>query len=189
MMYSASLAILLALLPSSVNSFACQRTKSCSLVSLSANRREILETAVASAAGIASLFLAAPPQKAMADPRPMYLSEPTEEFKENEAKSMEFKRKQLALKKEFTEALDKFLVETNDEDALVQDLKVLQSQIVKAAGLPLGIKKDDLFKKIRSKKASGFWPTRAEIAYQSLIAEIRFQQSPNLDKENGNPYQ
>jgi len=190
MMFSASLAIILALLPSSANSFAAPNARSSSLVSLSANRREILETAVVSAAGMASLFLATPPLKAMAEPRPMYLSEPTEEFKENEAKSMEFKRKQLALKREFNEILEKFEADDiTDEKALVKDLKGLQNQIVKSAGLPLGIKKDDLFKKVRRKKASGEWPVPAEIAYQSLIGEIRFQQSPNIDKENGNPYQ
>merc|ERR1712194_915462 len=126
---------------------------------------------------MASLFLAAPPLKAMAEPRPMYLSEPTEEFK----------RKQLVLKREFNEILEKFEADDiTDEKALVKDLKGLQNQIVKSAGLPLGIKKDELFKKIRRKKASGEWPVPAEIAYQSLIGEIRFQQSPNIDKENGN---
>ncbi|OEU13391.1 hypothetical protein FRACYDRAFT_269797 [Fragilariopsis cylindrus CCMP1102] len=196
MKYSTSLAVLLAVMPSSVYSFtaptntnSCQSTRSCSHVSLSANRREILETAVASAAGIASFFVLAPPQEAMAEARPMYLSEPTDEFKENEAKGMAFKREQLAVKKEFNAALDTFLNEANDSDALVKDLKDLQNLIVKAAGLPLGIKKDDLFKQIRSKKGKGFWPVPAEVAYQSLIGEIRFQQSPNLDKENGNPYQ
>jgi hypothetical protein len=26
-------------------------------------------------------------------------------------------------------------------------------------------------------------------SYQSLIAEVRFQQSPNVEKDGGNPYQ
>ena len=112
-----------------------------------------------------------------------------DEFKANEAKAMEFKRQQLAVKKEFNIALDKFLSEANDEDSLVKDLNELQKLVVRAAGLPLGIKKEELFKIIRSKKAKGFWPTPVEIAYQSLQGEIRFQQNPNIDKEMGNPYQ
>jgi len=30
--------------------------------------------------------------------------------------------------------------------------------------LPIGIKKDELFKQIRTKKARGYWPTKVEIA-------------------------
>ena len=156
-------------------------------VSLSANRRDVLETAFA--AGAASLFVALAPEKAAAEPRPMYLSEPTDEFKANEAKAMEFKRAQLAKKKEFNEVIAKFLAEPNDEEAIIKDLNEMQGLIAKANGLPLGIKKDELFKIIRSKKGKGFWPTNCEIAYQSMQGEIRFQQSPNLDKELGNPFQ
>ncbi|KAL3925744.1 MAG: hypothetical protein SGILL_000194 [Bacillariaceae sp.] len=119
----------------------------------------------------------------------MYLTEPTDEFKANEAKSMEFKRQQLAIKKDFSAALDRFLAEPNDGDALENDLRALKALVAKTGGLPLGIKKDELFKVIRSKKAKGFWPTPVEIAYQSLIQEISYQQSPNLDKDIGNPFQ
>jgi hypothetical protein len=191
---SASLALLVVLASSGANAFTSSPSNrgletSSSHVSLSAERRDVLETAFASATGMASLFLALAPQKAAAEPRPMYLSEPTEEFKANEAKAMEFKRAQLAIKKEFNTALDKFLQEPNDEGAIVKDLKDLQGLIAKSGGLPLGIKKEELFKMIRSKKAKGYWPTNCEIAYQSLQGEIRFQQSPNLDKEMGNPFQ
>jgi hypothetical protein len=119
----------------------------------------------------------------------MYLTEPTDEFKASEAKAMEFKRQQLAIKKEFATVLDKFLAEPNDGVALENDLKTLKALVAKTGGLPLGIKKDELYKIIRSKKAKGFWPTPVEIAYQSLIQEISYQQSPNLDKEMGNPFQ
>jgi len=150
----------------------------------------MLETAFASATGMASLaFVTLAPQEAMAYTSPMHLSEPTDEFKENEAKAMEFKRAQYAVKKEFNTILDKFLVEADDEAAIVKDLGEMQKVIARTGGLPLGIKKDVLFKTIRTKKGKGFWPTPCEIAYQSLQGEIRFQQSPNIDKENGNPFQ
>lgn len=158
-------------------------------MSLSAQRRDVLETAFASAVGMASLFVGLAPQKAMAEPRPMYLAEPTDEFKANEAKAMEFKRAQLAQKKEFQAAIDKFLAAEDKEEAIVADINAMQYLVKKDNGLPLGIKKDELFKIIRSRKAKGFWPTKCEYAYQSLQGEIRFQQSPNLDKEMGNPFQ
>lgn len=181
-----------AVLTSSVAAFTpspiIQATTSSS-VSLSASRRDVFETAFASATGMASLFVALAPQEAMAEPRPTYLAEPTDEFKENEAKAMKFKREQLAIKKEFNEVLEAFLAEPNDEEAILKDIKRMQELVAKTGGLPLGIKVDQLFKKIRSKKAKGFWPTKCEIAYQSLQGEIRFQQSPNMDKEMGNPFQ
>ena len=186
MKFSANIA-LLAALASTANAFTTSSVNQRSQTALSAERREVLETAFASAAGM--LFVGLAPEKAMAEPRPMYLSEPTDEFKANEAKAMEFKRAQLAAKKEFQAAIEKFLAEPNNEEGIIADIKAMQQLVVKNAGLPLGIKKDELFKIIRSKKAKGFWPTNCEIAYQSLQGEIRFQQSPNLDKEMGNPFQ
>lgn len=194
MKYSARLLVVTVLSPSAIDAFLQvannhgSKTGS-SYSSLSAQRRDVLEGAFASAIGIASVFGTLVPQEALAEPRPMYLSEPTEEFKANEAKAMEFKRAQLARKKEFNVVLDKFLAESNDEAAIVKDLNEMQGLIARGGGLPLGIKKDELFKVIRTKKAKGFWPTKCEIAYQSLQGEIRFQQSPNLDKEMGNPFQ
>jgi len=194
MKYPTSLALSTVLASSFANAFTTSPINhgsgtSNSGVSLAAQRRDFLETAFASATGMATLFVALPPQGAMAEPRPMYLSEPTDEFKANEAKAMEFKRAQLAAKKEFNAVIEKFLAESNNEDAIVRDLKDMQRLVAKGGGLPLGIKKDELFKIIRSKKGKGFWPTNCEIAYQSLQGEIRFQQSPNLDKEMGNPFQ
>lgn len=77
---------------------------------------------------------------------------------------MAFKREQLALKKEFVAALETLLNEVDDEEKLEADLRVLQGLTAKGGGLPLGIKKEDLYKQIRSKKAKGFWPTNVEIA-------------------------
>lgn len=157
-------------------------------LSATSNRRDLLVN-VAGLLGVAATAIAGAPMAANAEARPMYLTEPTDEFKANEAKAMEFKRQQLAVKKDFAAVLEKFLADANDSDVLEQDLRQLKALVAKNGGLPLGIKKDELFKVIRSKKAKGFWPTPVEIAYQSLQQEIRFQQSPNLDKETGNPYQ
>lgn len=130
-------------------------------MTLSATRRESMETAAALLLG-GMVF--GPTVKASAEPRPVYLTEPTDEFKQNEAKAMEFKRQQLLIKKEFVAVLDRLVAEPNDEELLVKDLNELQLLIKKTQGLPLGIKKDELFKIIRTKKAKGFWPTSVEIA-------------------------
>lgn len=155
---------------------------SLSASSSGSSRRIFLEAAAAAAA-----FLG--PAAASAEPRPMYLTEPTDEFKDSEAKAAEFKRQQLAAKKAFTTALDKLVAESNDEDALIKDLKDIQALVAKTGGLPQGIKKEEMYKIIRTKKAEGFWPTAVEVAYQSLKAEISFQQSPNVEKDLGNFYQ
>jgi hypothetical protein len=126
---------------------ASQECCSSSSTVLGASRRDILSAAAAAA-------IVALPQAASAEGRPMYLTEPTDEFK----------RQQLLVKKEFSAALDRLLAEPNDADALVKDLLDIKYLIAKTGGLPLGIKKDEVFKMIRSKKAKGFWPTPVEVA-------------------------
>ena len=154
-----SSAILLAVTTNSVTTaFAPNQEIAKVSTELSASRRDIIQS-VASAIGVAAL-----PQVAFAEPRPMYLTEPTDEFKANEAKAMEFKRQQLMVKKEFQTVLERLIVEPNDADALVKDLTDLKTLVARTGGLPLGIKKDEVFKIIRSKKAKGFWPTPVEIA-------------------------
>mmetsp|Transcript_5786 Transcript_5786/g.7269 ORF Transcript_5786/g.7269 Transcript_5786/m.7269 type:complete len:203 (-) Transcript_5786:260-868(-) len=121
------------------------------------------------------------------EPIPTYLEEPTEEFKESERQRMEFRRKQLALKAEFNVVFERFTNQSKTEEELRADVEQLRDLVIKTGGMPLGIKKDDLVKIIRAKKAKGFWPTSVEISYQALIREIAFQQSPNTDKDYGNP--
>lgn len=124
---------------------------------------------------------------ALAEPMKTYLTEPTEEFKESERQRMEFRRAQLALKQEMLTILERLTTKSQTEDELRTDLEELRAVVVKTGGMPLGIKKDDLVKMVRSKKAKGYWPTSVEIAYQAVIREIAYQQSPNTDKELGNP--
>jgi len=116
-----------------------------------------------------------------------YLTEPTEEFKANEERAMAFKREQLKQKQAFNTVLTRLVTESKTEDQLVADLKELKFLTIKSGGLPTGLKKDDLVKQVRSKKAKGFWPTPVEYEYQALIREIAFQQSPNTDKDEANP--
>ena len=131
---------------------------------LAASRRDMLEQAAGSLLAGAIILTGAPASSLAEAPRPMYLSEPTEEFKANEEKAMAFKRVQLAQKKKFLDALDKLTNEKNDEAALEEDLIALRRLLVETEGLPTGIKKEDFYKQIRTKKAKGFWPTKVEIA-------------------------
>lgn len=116
-----------------------------------------------------------------------YLTEPTEEFKESERQRMEFRKKQLELKGEFVKVLARLTTESKTEPELIEDLTDLKQLVIITGGLPLGIKKEEMYKVIRSKKAKGFWPTDVEIAYQKLKSEIAYQQSPNTEKDLENP--
>ncbi|KAL3778653.1 hypothetical protein HJC23_008637 [Cyclotella cryptica] len=116
-----------------------------------------------------------------------YLTEPTEEFKESERQRIEFRKNQLLRKGEFIKVLTRLTTESTTEEALIDDLTTLRNLVVQTGGLPLGIKKEDMYKVIRSRKAKGNWPTDVEIAYQKLKAEVAYQQSPNTEKDMENP--
>jgi hypothetical protein len=122
------------------------------------SRRDMIQAALVG--GVA--FLSA--QQASAEPRATWLVEPTEEFKNNEAKAMDFKRGQLAIKAEFSKVLERFTTESKTEPQLLADLADLKLLVQKTGGLPLGIKKDEMVKIIRRKKSLGFWPTAVEYA-------------------------
>mmetsp|Transcript_13862 Transcript_13862/g.18166 ORF Transcript_13862/g.18166 Transcript_13862/m.18166 type:complete len:198 (+) Transcript_13862:176-769(+) len=146
-----------------------------------ASRRDVLTGLLASSSSAAAVLLSS--NAALAAPRPEYLTEPTDDFKESEKQRMEFKAAQLKIKKEFTDVLERFTNVSKNEDEIVKDLKDLRRLVVETGGMPLGIKKEDMVKIIRRKKALGFWPTNCEIAYQDLFREILFQQSPNKEKD------
>mmetsp|Transcript_1513 Transcript_1513/g.2177 ORF Transcript_1513/g.2177 Transcript_1513/m.2177 type:complete len:196 (+) Transcript_1513:37-624(+) len=122
-----------------------------------------------------------------AQPRAEYLTEPTDEFKESERQREEFRREQLKIKGKFSTVLVRLTVESNTEEALIKDLNELQNLVIQTQGLPLGIKKEEMIKVIRAKKAKGFWPTNVEYNYQALVREIAYQQSPNREKDTANP--
>ena len=115
--------------------------------------------------------------------RPTFLTDPTQEFKENETKAADFKRAQLKAKLEFQAALDKLQTDPNDGPTLAKDLDDLRYLVNKNVGLPLGISKEEVVKQVRRRKAKKFWPTEVEIAYQDLLYEIAKKQSPNTDRD------
>jgi hypothetical protein len=154
------------------------------------NRRDAISTlfsGIAASATVTATLLPQVAQAARREPLPEYLTEPTDEFKESERQRDEFRRQQLAVKREFNTVLDRLTFESKSEEELINDLKELRYLVIKTEGLPLGIKKDEMVKIIRAKKAKGFWPTNVEIAYQKLTAEIAYQQSPNREKDMSNP--
>lgn len=158
------LALSILLLASSASAFsvvAPARQSSVRASSTSAldatSRRDMLSNA---GAAIAASLLAATAQPALA--RETYLVEPTEEFKQNEAKAMEFKRAQLKIKADFLRVLDRFSNESKTEEQIVDDLADLAFLVKRTGGLPLGIKKEELFKIVRRKKAGPTWSVKTE---------------------------
>ncbi|KAI2505629.1 hypothetical protein MHU86_8777 [Fragilaria crotonensis] len=130
------------------------------------SRREWVQTALV---GIVA-FPAA--QQASAAPREVWLTEPTEEFKANEAKAMDFKRSQLAIKADFNKVLERFTTDSKTEEQLVADLADLRLLVKKTGGLPLGVKKDELVKIIRRKKASGFGLSQWNMPTSPLLLRL-----------------
>jgi hypothetical protein len=120
--------------------------------------------------------------------RPTYLVDPTDEFKANEAKAMDFKRAQIEQKKNFLAVLEKLETDPNDESLLATDLDNMRKLVRAQSGLPLGVTKEELVKRVRRRKAKRYWTTNVEIAYQDLLQEIRFQQNPNTEKDMDNPF-
>jgi len=151
------------------------------------SRRDSIATLITSAIAFATTTTVAPSSSYAREALPEYLSEPTDAFKESERQRDEFRRKQLVVKKQFNDAFAKLTFDSTTEDQIRGDLEDLKSLIIKTGGLPVGIKKDELVKIIRAKKAKGFWPTSVEYAYQALIRELAYQQSPNKDKDVSNP--
>lgn len=96
--------------------------------------------------------------------RPTYLTEPTAEFKENESKSTEFKRKNLQTKQSFVAAMGQLETVPNNEEALAKVLDEMRYMVKGNAGLPTGITKEEVVKACRRRKAKKFWPTSVEIA-------------------------
>lgn len=76
----------------------------------------------------------------------------------------------------------------NEEGKLAGNMDDMRRFVKDFGGLPEGITKKDVITAIRRRKAKKFWPTNCEIAYQDLLQEIAFQQSPNTEKDADNPF-
>mmetsp|Transcript_11333 Transcript_11333/g.14929 ORF Transcript_11333/g.14929 Transcript_11333/m.14929 type:complete len:211 (+) Transcript_11333:168-800(+) len=194
-----------------VSGFSLQTGKADVSTKLEASRRDLLDTFALAAAGSvliggANAAQATPEvdyskmldllgtsetteayQPTQAGKRPTYLSEPTEEFKRNEARASEFKREQLKFKREFATILAKMETDPNDESKLAGNMDEMRRFVKSFGGLPAGITKKDLITAIRRRKGKKFWPTNCEISYQDLLFEIQRQQSPNTEKDLDNP--
>jgi pyruvate/2-oxoglutarate dehydrogenase complex dihydrolipoamide acyltransferase (E2) component len=162
------LACVACILPSSVDAFAPAlatrtSTRLAAAVENGNSRRELLSVAFTAAAAAAVTV----PSAAWA--REEYLSEPTEEFKESERQRMEFRKAQIIVKQKMTATFAQLTTVSKTEDEIVADLKELRGQVQQIGGMPLGIKKDDLVKTVRSVKGRGFWPTGCEYAYVSIL--------------------
>jgi hypothetical protein len=120
--------------------------------------------------------------------RPQFLTEPTDEFKENEQKAAIFRQNLKLYQQEFTVLLNKITTDPNDEKVLVHDLDQLRLLVQQHHGLPTGTLKDDVIRVCRRRKALKYWPTNVEISYQDFINEIRYQQSPNKERDMENPF-
>jgi glutaredoxin 2 len=146
----------------STQAFAAPRDMDESITAFSASsRRDMLATTLATITTSTSAILS-PTSSALAIET--YLTEPTEEFKESERQRLEFRKKQLSLKADFVKVLARLTTESSTEEQIENDLKELKTLVIQTGGLPLGIKKEDMYKIIRTKKAKGFWPTNVEIA-------------------------
>jgi hypothetical protein len=156
MKLSVPLSLCLASSASAFSPAATQNARSATTELAAASRREMMESAFIG--GIAFLATAQP---ALAE-RDFFLTEPTDEFKANEIKAMEFKRGQLKIKVQFNQVLERLSTESKTEEQLVADLEELKDLVRRTGGLPLGIKKDDMVKIIRRKKGAGFWPVPVE---------------------------
>lgn len=116
--------------------------------------------------------------------RPTYLTEPTDEFKQNESLSADFKRQALQKKAEFIKLLETIETAGNDEVVLSTTLDNMTRFVRANGGLPLGVSKEEVIKVCRRRKAKKYWPTKVEVSYQDLVLEIAYQQSPNTGRDS-----
>jgi len=166
----------LPLLASSASAFVpAAGTSSSSTTSLQAtNRRDMLERAAGLLAGSA-VVLVGGPTASFADSRPMYLTEPTEEFKANEAKAAEFRRQQLAQKKKFLDLLEKLTNEKDDEDALEAELIGLRKLVVETEVCLLASRKTNCLNRFVPRRPGGIGRPRSKLRkFQSKKKPIVF---------------
>ena len=113
-----------------------------------------------------------------------YLSEPSDEFKDEVAKTAALKQKNAKISKEW-EALVAKLVASEDSNSLQASIKDLREFLIKLEDIPTGFKKADIVKLCRSKKfikgrkTKPEWTTPVEIEYQSFIQVINKTLSPD----------
>jgi len=116
-----------------------------------------------------------------------YLSEPTEEFKKEEAERAAFRKRQVEYKKKWDGAFAEFQAAPNDA-ALAATLSSLAKLVQVNGGLPYGLRLTDMITLCRRVKAkaiqAGGWDTPVELEYMTLVRTVKRAQNPNLSVED-----
>jgi hypothetical protein len=119
-----------------------------------------------------------------------YLVEPTDDFKEEQARIASFSETRLKIRKDWDTIMKKF-ESTNESLEMEQLLKDMKQYLIKIEDMPTGVKKREIVKLCRSKKFNGRkvkpnWTTNVEIAYEALIQEINRRLVPVNSVSNNN---
>lgn len=105
-----------------------------------------------------------------------YLTEPTEEFKDEEARVAAFNATQKKIRAQW-DVLVQELAESDDPAKTAKLFRDMKAFLVNLQDIPTGVKKRELVKLCRGKKFNGRkiksnWTTEVEIEYEKLIQEI-----------------
>ena len=105
--------------------------------------------------------------KALAD---QYLVEPTDSFKEQEAKSAAFEENRRQIRRKWDDIYYR-LVSSEEPKAITDALNKMTEFILKLSDIPAGVKKKDIVKLCRKKKFNGYkilpnWTIEVEDAYE-----------------------
>eukprot|EP01031_Cornospumella_fuschlensis_P042395 gene42395-51781_t len=114
-----------------------------------------------------------------------YLTDPTEEFKEQEARSKAFDAAKNKVRQQWDAIMSRFEGTENPEE-LAKALRDMKKFISDTNDIPVGVSKRSLVKNCRSKKfispksrkTKPFWTTQVEIEYQGLIQEFNRKLNP-----------
>eukprot|EP01031_Cornospumella_fuschlensis_P039061 gene39061-47522_t len=114
-----------------------------------------------------------------------YLTDPTEEFKEQEARSKAFDAAKSKVRQQWDSIMSRFEGTENPEE-LAKALRDMKKFISDTNDIPVGVSKRSLVKTCRSKKfispksrkTKTFWTTQVEIEYQGLIQEFNRKLNP-----------
>lgn len=117
-----------------------------------------------------------------ADAAQTYLKEPTSDFKEEEIRTAEKRKSDLAIRKSWDEIVEQIKASEKPETtaAAIKKLNVL---LAKVETIPTGVKKLDIVKTCRAKKFEGkkirkTWTKDVEIEYEAMIQQFNRQFNP-----------
>ena len=118
---------------------------------------------------------------------PAYLSEPTAEFKKEEAERAAFRAKQKEYRNKWDAAFVAFQEAKGNED-ISAALSKLSKLVAANGGLPSGLRLTDMITLCRRVKGKalqlGQWDTPTEMEYMTLVRTVKRAQNPNLSTED-----